>query len=134
MQKRLWRLWCVRASCVEVVGPYWLSRGFSSARRPVSDGASPFAVRYTLDFPQSSPVLSPGRSTASPTSESSTTAVQVHRGGSNPLSSLSSRRRGSNLTQSRLSVVYLTDPPLAGTKRSGASDGSPLVCLHRDPH
>ncbi len=69
---------------------------------------------------------------ASPTSESSTTVVQVHRGGSNLL--LSSRRRGSTLTQSRPSVVYLTDPSLAGTPRSGASDGSPLVCLHRDPH
>ncbi len=30
--------------------------------------------------------------------------------------------------------VYLTDPPLAGTPRSGASDGSSLACLHRDPH
>ncbi len=88
-----------------------LSRGFSLARRPVSDGASPSAVHYTLDFPQSSPSLSTGRSTASPTSESSTTAVQVHRGGSNPLSFLSSRRQGSTLTQSRPSVVYLTDPP-----------------------
>ncbi len=78
--------------------------------------------------------LLPGRSTASPTSESSTTAVQVHRRGSNPLSSLSSRRRGSTLTQSRPSVVYHTDPPVAGTPRSGASDGSSLVCLHRDPH
>ncbi len=30
--------------------------------------------------------------------------------------------------------VYLTDPSLAGTPRSGASDGSSLVCLHHDPH
>ncbi len=30
--------------------------------------------------------------------------------------------------------VYLTGPPLAGTPRSNASDGSTLVCLHRDPH
>ena len=30
--------------------------------------------------------------------------------------------------------VYLTDPSLAGTPRSDASDGSSLACLHRDPH
>ncbi len=112
----------------------WLSRGFSLARRPVSDGTSLPAVRYSLDFPQSSPSLSTRHSTASPTTESSTTAVHVHRGGSNPLSFLSSRRRGSTLTLSRTSVVYLTDPSLAGTPRSGASDGSSLVCLHRDSH
>ncbi len=47
------------------------------------------AVRYILDFPQSSPSLSTERFTASPTPESSTTVFQVHRGGSNPLSSLS---------------------------------------------
>ena len=30
--------------------------------------------------------------------------------------------------------VCLADPPLARTPRSGASDGSPLVCLHHDPN
>ncbi len=30
--------------------------------------------------------------------------------------------------------VYLTDPSLAGTPRSGASDESSLVCLHRESH
>ncbi len=111
-----------------------LTRGFSSARCPVSDCTSRSTVRYTLDLPQSSSSLSAGRSTASPTTESSTTAVQVHCGGSNPLSFLSSRRRESTLTLSR-SVCRLSNrPSLAGTPRSGASDGSTLVCLHRDPH
>ncbi len=34
----------------------------------------------------------------------------------------------------RPSVYYLTDPSLAGIPRSGASDRSSPVCLHRDPH
>ncbi len=37
---------------------------------------------------------------------------------------------------SRLSVclLSLSDPPLAGTPRCGASDGSSRVCLHRESH
>ncbi len=80
-------------------------------------------------FPQSSPSLSAAHSMASPTPEYYTTAFQVHRGGSNPLSPLfpSCPDAGglSSLSPgpSRPSV-YLTDPSLAGTPRPGASYGS----------
>ncbi len=95
-------------------------------------------------FPQSSPSLSAARSTASTTPEYSTTAFQVPRGGSNPLSlsslaslfpscpdagGLSSFSPG----PSRPSVD-LTDPSLAGTPRPGASYGSFLACLHHESH
>ncbi len=78
-----------------------LSRGFvfsSSAqlRRRVPSLPGPL---YS-GLPQSSPSLSLGCSMASPTAESSTTTGQVHPWGSNPLSSLLSRRRGSTLTHS----------------------------------
>ncbi len=69
-------------------GLYRLSMGFSSARRPVSYGTSLSTVRYTLDFLSRARPSSPVCSTASPTAESSTMVGQVHRGGSNPLSSL----------------------------------------------
>ncbi len=59
-------------------------------------------------------------------------------GGSNPLSSLLYRCRGYTLNPSQFGLVclsvYLTDPSLAGTPRSVASDGSPPVYLHHDPH
>ncbi len=62
-----------------------LSRGFGWLVAPTPAAArSRPAVRYFLDFPRSSPSLSAARSTASPTPEYSTTAFQVHRGGSNP--------------------------------------------------
>ncbi len=103
---------------------------------PSSAACSRPAVRYILDFPQSSLSLPEARSTASPTSEYSTTVFQVHRGGSNPLSPLfpSSRRRGSVFDQSwSISSVCLTDRPfLAGS--SGASYGSTPVCLHHESH
>ncbi len=88
--------------------------GFGSSPRSSPAARSWPAVRYFLDFPQSSPSLSAARSTASPTPEYSTTAFQVHRGGSNPLSPLfpSSRRRGSVFDQSRSCMsVCLPDRP-----------------------
>ena len=127
---------------VEVAGA-WSSRGFVFGWlvAPSSPAArSRSAVRYILDLPQSSPSLPMERSTASPTPEYSTTVFQVHRGGSNLLSSFSSRRRRYALNPSRsvssvcMSPLSLSDPPLAGTPRSGASDGSSLVCLHRESH
>ncbi len=74
--------WCVEVSR----GLSLLSRGFRLvAPSPPAAARSRPAVRYILDVPQSSPSLSAARSTASPTPEYSTTAFQVHRGGSNPL-------------------------------------------------
>ncbi len=117
-----------------------LSRGFGWLVAPyLASARSRPAVRYFLDFPQSSPSLSAARSTASPTPEYSTTAFQVHRGGSNPLSSLfpscSDAGDLSSLSPgpSRPSV-HLTDPSLAGTPRSGASYGPFLACLHHESH
>ncbi len=117
-----------------------LSRGFGWLVSPSSSAArSRPVVRYFLDFPQSSPSLYAARSTASPTPESSTTVFQVHRWGSNPLSSLfpSCPDAGgpSSISPgpSRPSV-YLTDPYLAGTPRSGASYRSFLACLHHKSH
>ncbi len=50
---------CPGASCVEVFGPLLSCLGgLSLARCPSSDGTSWSAVRYTLDFPQSSLSLS----------------------------------------------------------------------------
>ncbi len=119
---------------VGCLGGFWL------ARCPVSDCTSRSAARYVLDFPQSSPSFPTGHSTASPTPEYSTTVFQVHRGGSNPMS-LSSRPdvRGTPSISPGSCLVYLSvssliDPTLAGTPRSGASDGSSLVCLHRESH
>ncbi len=116
------------------------SRGFGwlVAPSPAAARSRP-AVRYFLDFPQSSPSLSAARSAASPTPEYSKTVFQVHRGGSNPLSSLfpscPNARDLSSLSPgpSRPSV-YLTDPSLAGTPRSSASYGSFLACLHHKSH
>ncbi len=94
--KHAYNIYCgvtlVSSGCVvhrvEVFGPSL--RCLGGFRSPcLFDGTSRSAVRDILDFPQSIPVpLLLGRSTASPTTESSTTAVQVHRGGSNPLTSL----------------------------------------------
>ena len=134
-----WCVWVV-VRRIEVFGPLLGCLGdFWLARCPVSDCTSRSATRYILDFPQSSPSFPTKHSTASPTHEYSTMVFQVHRGGSNPMSSLSSRRRGYTVNQSRLSLVCLyvstlTDPSLAGTPRSIASDRSSPVCLHRDPH
>ncbi len=132
------------SGCVRRSLGAWLSRGivFSWLIAPSSHTArSRSAVHYILDLPQSSPSLSMERSTASPTPEYSTTVFQVHHGGSNLLSSFPSRRRGYTLNpsrRSRLSIsllsLFLSDPSLAGNPRSVASDGSSLVCLHRDPH
>ncbi len=134
---KVWRpvRWCVvRVGASKSSGLSKLSRGFSLARRPVSDGTPLSVVRYILDcLSRARPSLWDAprpplllsllqrwfRSTVG-------AAIFYHL--------LPSRRRGSTLTQSRPSVVYLTDPPLAGTPRSGASDGSSLVCLHHDPH
>ena len=74
----------------------------------------------------------PGCSTAFLTAESSTTVGRVHCGGSDPLSSLFSRRQGSTVNQSRQFFVSLTDPPLTRTPRTCASGGSPLVCLNHN--
>ena len=63
---------------VESSGLHRLSRGFS---RLVALSSTVFPGPLSSGLP-------PGRSTASPTAESSTTVHQVHRGGSNPLSSL----------------------------------------------
>ncbi len=89
--------------------------------------------------PQSSPSLSAARSTASPTPEYSTTAFQVHRGGSNPPSSsplipMPGVRLQTVPVRPVCLSVYLTDPSLARTPRSGASYGSSLVCLHHESH
>ncbi len=117
----------------------WLSRGFVFGWlvAPSPDARSRSAVRYILDLPQSSPSLSAGRSTASPTPEYSTTVFQVHRGGSNP-SRLSSRPvvgDTPSISPRSVSSVCLPDrPSLAGTPRSGASDGSSPVCLRRESH
>ncbi len=136
--------WCVRvrrAFSSKSPGLSKLSRGFSGWLVAPSLTTHPrSAVRYILDLPQSSPSLPMERSTASPTPESSTTVFQVHCGGSNPLSSLSLSRPDvgglSSISpgQSRLSVCLPDRPFLAGTLRSGASDGSSLVCLHRESH
>ncbi len=82
------------------------------------------------------PQSSPSPVTASPTPEYSTTAFQVPRGGSNPLSSLFPSRPD---TESLFSFspgpsVCLTDPSLAGTPRPGASYGSFPACLHHESH
>ncbi len=136
--------WCVRVHPSRRSRRGLLSRGFVfgwlvAPSSPTARSRS--AVRYILDLPQSSPSLPTERSTASSTHEYSTTVFQVHRGGSNLLSSFSSRRRGYSLNpsrRSRLSVrllsLSLSDPPLAGNPRSDASDGSSLVCLHRESH
>ncbi len=41
--------WCVWVSASKSSGLRWLTRGFSLARRPASDGTSLFAVHYILD-------------------------------------------------------------------------------------
>ena len=137
----LQKLQQIVASTLVRPGARVLSSGLSKLSRGFLFGSSaqlrwrvPLPGPLYSGLPQPSPSLSPGCSTASPTAESSTTVGQVHRGGSNSLSSLLSRRRGSTLTQSRQSVVYLTNPPLTRTPRSRGSDGSLPVCLHRDPH
>ena len=100
----------------------WLSRGvvFGSSPRLLRLVPGPLSVIFWT-FPQSSPSLQTGCSMAFPTPEYSTTVFQVHLWGSTPISFLSSRRRGYTLNQSRgggshLSVSYLTDPSLAGTR------------------
>ena len=125
------------SSCVasKSSGLHAFSRGFSLARRPVSDGTSQSAVCYTQDFlsralpslwdaPRLPLLLSLlqwwFRSTAGAAILYLPSCPDV---GSPP-----------SLSPVRLSVVYLTGPPLAGTPRSGASDGSSLVCLYHDPH
>ncbi len=142
----VWRLacWCVRVVVVRrnLLGPLsQLSRGFRLvAPSPPAAARSRPAVRYILDFPQSSPSLSAARSMASPTPEYSTMAFQVHRGGSNSLVlslslSLSSFPVTGGPSPFRPSPsVCLTDPSLAGTPHSGASYGSLLACLHRESH
>ncbi len=107
----LWR-YCVRVRASKSSGLRRLSMGFSLARCPVSDGTSLSAIRYTLDFPQSS-LSSAGRSTASPTTESSTTVVQVHCGRGQQ-SSVFLLVPTSGIYPHSVpvsSVVYLTDPP-----------------------
>ncbi len=120
-----------------------LSRGFGSSPRSSPAARSRPAVRYILDLSSVEPVPpSEVCSTASSTPEYSSTVFQVQRRGSRgsnpPLYSLSSRRRRYALNPSRFGLVcpsvYLTEPSLAGTPHSGASDGSSPVCLHRDPH
>ena len=87
--------WCVRVrhtSSSKFRGLSKLSRGFVFGWlvAPLSPTArSRPTFRYILDLPQSSPSLPAARSMASPTPEYSTTVFQVHRRGSNPLSSLS---------------------------------------------
>ncbi len=112
-----------------------LSRGFGwlVSPSPMAARSRP-AVRYFLDFPQSSPSLSAARSTASPTPEYSTTVFQVHRGGSNPLFPLFPSCPDAGGPSSLSPSVYLTDPSLAGTPRSGTSYGSFLACLHHESH
>ena len=58
------------------------------------------------------PVSLAGRSTASPTPEYSTTVFQVHRGGSNPLSLFSVRRRGCVFAPSRSVCLSPISPTL----------------------
>ncbi len=131
----LWRpRWFVRVVRLSSSGLLRLSTGFLFGLSAQLRRCVPLPGPLYSGLPQSSPSLSQGRSTASPSAESSTTVVQVQRGGNNPLSSLLSRRRGSTLTLSRQSVVYLTDPPITRTPRSHGSGGSFPVCLHRDPH
>ncbi len=131
----LWRpvCWCVvrvvrqsRRASLSHIG------GLSLARHPVSNGTSLSAVCYTLDFPQSSQSLFSRYTPRLPLLLSLLQRQFRSTAGSAILYLLlSSRHRGSTLTQSRPSVVYLTDPSIAGT---GASDGSSLVCLHCNPH
>ncbi len=130
------RRWCIRACVVlKSSGLHGLSGGFSLARRPVSDGTSLSAVRYTLDFlsrarpslrdaPRLPLLLSLLQRWFRSTVGAATLRLLSHPDVGGPPS----------LSPVRLSVVYLTGPSLAGTPSSGASDGSSLVCLHRDPH
>ncbi len=132
--------WLVRPGRRRSLGASRMSRGFVwlIAPSPAAARSRP-AVHYFLDFPQSSPSLSAARSMASPTPEYSTTAFQVHRGGSNPLLYLLSSLHVPTPGVCPRSVpvrpsVYLTDPSLAGTPRPGASYGSFLACLHHESH
>ncbi len=140
----MWRhaCWCVRvrrASSSKSRSLSKLSRGgFRLARRPVSG----------CTFPARCPLYS-GLASVEPVSPCGTLhgfpySWVFYNGVSGPLrgqqSSIFSLPRPD--VRSTPSIrpgpsrpsVYLTDPPLAGTPRSGASDGSSLVCLHRDPH
>ncbi len=84
-------------------------------------------------LPQSSPSLW-GTPRLSLLWESSMTLSRVHRGGSDPLSSLLSQRRGSTLSLRQsvypLSLPLSTDPLLTRTLHSCVSSGSHLVCLN----
>ncbi len=113
MRRALVRPGVIMRVVAKVSGP--LVQGFCLVAPPPAARSRP-AVRYILDFPQSSPSLFAARSTASPSPEYSTTVSQVHRGGSNALSSLfSSCPNAGGLSSispglSRPSV-YLTDTP-----------------------
>ncbi len=127
--------WCRPGRASKSSGLHRLSRGFSSARRPVSDGTSLSLASVILWTTSVEPVPLSGTlhifpycwvfydgGSGPPRGQQSSNFSLVPTSGVYPHSVLVSLS------------VYLTGPPLAGTPRSGASDGSPLVCLHRDPH
>ena len=146
----------MRASSSKSSGLHRLSRGFSSARRPVSDGISRSVILWTASVE-----LAPqGHSTASPFWPPElvvTTAVGATRlwlgrmrlpllrtllrwwvrstAGAAILYLLSNPDVGGLPSASPgLSVVSLTDPPLTRTPRPRDNGGSHLVCLQSDPH
>ena len=131
----MWRPRVVRASgsSSSRSGLRKLSRGFSVARRPSPDASlSGSVVFWTASV---EPVSLWNAPRLFLLRESSTTVGRVHCGGSDPLSSLLSRRRGSTLSLSVcLSSISPTPPPLTRTPRSCGSGGSHLVCLHHNPH
>ena len=117
---RVW--WWVVAS--GVVGPSKLSRGFSSARRPIPDAlGSRSVVSWTASV---EPVFF-DTLRLSLLQESSTTGIRVHRRGSDPFIL---PRRGSAHSQFVFSLC-LYRPSSTRTPRSCLS-GSSLACLNRN--
>ncbi len=120
----------------------WLSRGFCLRLVAPAPTARPrSAVHYILDFSSVEPVpfsvwdaprLPLLLSLLQRCFRSTAGATILYLPSRSDVGVLPSISPGSRLV--RLSVYYLTNPSLAGTQRSGASDRSSPVCLHLDPH
>ncbi len=113
-----------------------LSRGFGSRPLFLQRHGSRPAVRYSLDFSSVEPVSLAGRSMASPTLSILQRCFRSTAGAAILCPSPQPDAGGPSSISPGPSClsVYLTDPPLTRTPRSRGSGGSPLVCLHRNPH